>query len=83
MNNNELPAKIKKTYLKPYIERMYCGKCGKELKVSADLCKSFLSMLDNEEFKYHYHCDNCNIDYSSKNEYPKIRYEEVEDADNT
>lgn len=77
MNKENLPVEIRKTYLRPYIERIYCKKCGAELKTDDDALGTFMNLLNNGKYAFKYHCDKCNIDYCSNDKYPKTEYEEI------
>ncbi len=76
--SDNLPAKIVETPLYPVMIRAYCKKCGTEL------IRDRWTLLSSPP-QYQYRCEKCNIDFVSREEFPRIAYktqDESEDNDN-
>lgn len=65
--SDNVPAKIVETQLYPVMIRAYCKKCG------AELVRGQWTLLSSPP-QYQYHCKNCNIDFVSREEFPRIAY---------
>ena len=60
---------IKKRYLVPFEERLFCDNCGSEMQFSGKI-------LMTQPEKYEYLCPKCNKVFVSEEKYPNIKYEE-------
>lgn len=67
--SDNVPAKIVETQLYPVMIRAYCKKCG------AELVRGQWTLLSSPP-QYQYHCENCNIDFVSCKQFPRIEYKE-------
>ena len=65
---------IKKVEVKTFAERLYCDKCGKEMK-SAEITLATYPM------QYPYQCPNCGHRETTIVQYPHIYYVTIDNKD--
>ena len=66
---------IKKFEVKPFIIKLYCNKCGEEMKDTNIVLSSYPP-------QYQYICPKCNSKINSINKYPEIIYDVIEEVKN-
>ena len=74
ISEKDLPAKIVETPLEVVSIRAYCKKCGGEL------IRDRWTLLTSPP-KYSYRCNNCNIDFVSFEEFPRIAYRQKNESE--
>lgn len=65
---------VKRKMVKPIMEKLFCDNCGEEMKQNNDV----LIVLTTIPPQYSYVCSNCNNTTLSKEQYPKIVWEEID-----
>ena len=61
---------VKRAEVKTFREALYC-RCGEEMRMLSKVTLTCPAI-------FHYTCDKCGYEHSSKNKYPRTVYEEVE-----
>ena len=65
---------IKKTEVKTFEERLYCDKCGEEMKFTGMALCSY-------PMQYPHQCPNCGHRETTMVQYPYIYYESIDNKD--
>lgn len=70
-NINDPPVTIVDEPVQVFIRRAYCKKCGRELTQNEYI-------LTSDPPQYSYHCNNCNISFYSREQFPEVMYRDRE-----
>ena len=65
---------IKKVEVKTFVERLYCDKCGEEMKSTEIALVSY-------PIQYPYQCPNCGHSETTNIQYPHICYEVIDNKE--
>jgi uncharacterized Zn finger protein len=65
---------IKKTEVKTFAERLYCDKCGEEMKFTG-------TVLCSHPPQYPHQCPNCGYRETTTTQYPHVYFETIGNKD--
>lgn len=68
---------IKKVEVKTFAEKLYCDKCGEEMKLNEMGLVTYLTY----PMQYPYQCPNCGHEETTSVQYPHIYYEVVDNKE--